>query len=200
MNLAFLASHGGSNMQAIIDAIKNGTLNATPVVVISNNSESTACQRAQKEGIPFYHISHTTHPDDRQHDQAILKVLQQYKTDLVVLAGYMKKIGQQTLAAYQGRILNIHPALLPKFGGKGMYGKKVHEAVLAAGESESGVTIHVIDEHYDHGPILAQRRVPVFPDDTPDRLADRVLKMEHQLYADTIGRIIAGEIVLPTGR
>jgi phosphoribosylglycinamide formyltransferase 1 len=196
-NLAFLASHGGSNMQAILDAISRGDLAAKPAVVISNNSDSQALKRARQENIRCYHLSNETHPDPSQLDQAIVAVLKAHQTDLVILAGYMKKIGHTVLSAYQGRILNIHPALLPDFGGRGMYGKRVHEAVLAAGAAETGVTVHLVDEHYDHGPILAQTRVPVDPDDTIDTLAARVLKCEHQLYADTIGRIITGEIRLP---
>ncbi len=183
-------------MQAIIDAIKNGKLKANPVVVISNNSDSKALQRAQNEGIPYYHLSHKTHPKSEELDQTILEVLTIHHTDLVVLAGYMKKIGKLVLEAYQGKILNIHPALLPKFGGQGMYGSRVHEAVLKAGEKESGVTVHLVDEHYDHGPTLAQKRVPVLENDTAESLAERVLKEEHKIYAETIGKIISGEIEL----
>lgn len=197
MNLAFLASHGGSNMQAIIDAIRSGKLNADPVVVISNNSESKALQRAENENIPCYHLSSTTHPDPDDLDQTIMETLKKHDTDLVVLAGYMKKIGEKTLKAFNGRILNIHPALLPRFGGKGMYGKKVHQAVLDSGEKESGVTVHIVDDQYDNGPILAQKRVPILENDTVDDLADRVLQEEHKIYAETIARIISGEITLP---
>lgn len=183
-------------MQAIIDAIKNGQLKANPVVVISNNSDSKALQRARDEGIPCYHLSQKTHSNPNELDQTILEVLTIHHTDLVILAGYMKKIGKLILDAFQGRILNIHPALLPKFGGKGMYGGRVHEAVLAAGEKESGVTVHLVDEHYDHGPTLTQKKVPVLEDDTADSLAERVLKEEHKIYAETIGKIISGEIKL----
>ena len=116
--------------------------------------------------------------------------------DTVILAGYMKRLGPLTLQAYRGRILNIHPALLPKFGGQGMYGKRVHEAVLRAGETVTGVTVHVVDELYDHGRILAQCEVPVLAGDTVDSLAERVLRQEHRLYPDTLRRIAAGEIVL----
>ncbi|HEY6073626.1 MAG TPA: formyltransferase family protein, partial [Anaerolineales bacterium] len=138
LHLGFLASHGGSNMQAIIDACKAGRLRAKPCVVISNNSDSMALQRASTEGVPGYHISSHTHPGDAE-DREILRVLRLHGADTVILAGYMKRLGPFTLAAYRGRILNIHPALLPKFGGKGMYGKHVHEAVLAAGEKVTGV-------------------------------------------------------------
>ncbi len=199
-NIAFLASHGGSNMQAIIDSIKNGVLDASPVVVISNNSNSQAFERAQKEGFPSYHLSGKTHPDPDILDMAMLEVLKKHEADLIVLAGYMKKIGKRVLDAFDGRILNIHPALLPKFGGKGMFGKHVHEAVLESGAKETGVTIHIVDEKYDHGPILAQKKVPVLETDTAESLADRVLKLEHVLYAETIGKIVTGEIDLKKQR
>jgi len=196
MNIGFLASHGGSNMQAIIDACKAGRLHAVPAVVISNNSDSRALERARTEGIPDYYFSGKTHPDPAILDQAILDTLILHKADVVALAGYMKKLGPKTLAHFRGRILNIHPALLPEYGGKGMYGIHVHEAVMAAGEKESGVTVHLVNEEYDRGPILAQVRVPVMPGDTPETLAERVLVQEHILYAATLEKIATGEIVL----
>ena len=196
LKLGFLASHGGSNMQAIIDACKEGKLQAAPAVIISNNSRSGAIERAEREGVPAYHISGKTHPDPVQEDQAILKVLQQHRVEVICLAGYMKKLGEKTRAAYRNHILNIHPALLPDFGGEGFYGERVHEAVLAAGAKESGPTVHLVDEEYDHGPILAQRKVAVLADDTPETLAARVLEQEHVIYAETLQRIATGEIDL----
>lgn len=195
LHLGFLASHGGSNMQAIVDACKEGRLDAVPRVVISNNSESMALQRAKNEGIPGYHVSGRTHPGAAE-DREILRILRRHDVDTVVLAGYMKRIGPETLAAYRGRILNIHPALLPKFGGQGMYGKRVHEAVLRAGEKVTGVTVHTIDERYDTGPILNQCQVPVQEGDTADSLAARVLRHEHLLYVETLRKIGEGTIVL----
>jgi phosphoribosylglycinamide formyltransferase-1 len=174
--LGFLSSHGGSNMQAIIDACRQGRLDAGLCVVISNNSRSTALERAHREGIPHFHLSSKTHPAPGLLDGAILEALETHGVNLVVLAGYMKILGPRTISRYRGRILNIHPALLPKFGGEGMYGKRVHEAVLAAGETVTGVTIHTVDEEYDHGPIVAQCEVPVLKDDTVDSLAERVLR------------------------
>ncbi len=197
LQLGFLASHGGSNMQAIIDACKTSRLNAKPCVVISNNSDSMALQRARSEGIPPYHISSATHPGPLE-DEEILRILKHHGVDTVILAGYMKMLGVATLRAYRGRILNIHPALLPKFGGKGMYGKRVHEAVLAAGEKVTGVSIHIVDESYDTGPIINQRQVPVHAGDTVDSLAERVLKHEHVLYVETLQKIADGRIVLGT--
>jgi phosphoribosylglycinamide formyltransferase-1 len=182
-------------MQAIIDACMEGRLDARPCVAISNNSEAVALDRARKAGIPRYYISGKTHPGGVE-DQAILRTLRAHDVDMVILAGYMKRLGPLTLQAYRGRILNIHPALLPKFGGQGMYGKRVHEAVLQAGETVTGVTVHVVDELYDHGRILAQCEVPVLAGDTVDSLAERVLRQEHRLYPDTLRRIAAGEIEL----
>ena len=194
--LGFLASHGGSNLQAILDAIAQGFLNAQARLVISNNSKAKALDRAQNFGIPTLHMSQATHPDAESLDAAIAQALLDHGVQLVVLAGYMRKIGPAVLKAYPGRILNIHPALLPKFGGQGMYGMNVHEAVLKAGEAESGATIHIVDSEYDRGPILAQAVVPVLPNDNAESLQARVLEQEHLLYPQTIARIIKGEIPL----
>ena len=196
LRLGFLSSHGGSNMQAIIDACKGDRLKAKLCVVISNNSGATALERARREGIPSYHLSGKTYPDAEDLDRVILETLQKYGVSLVILAGYMKLLGPRTVSQYQGRVLNIHPALLPKFGGKGLYGRAVHEAVLAASERQTGVTIHVVDERYDHGPIIAQCRVPVIAGDTVDSLAERVLRREHEFYVETLQRIERGEIRL----
>lgn len=197
LRLGFLASGSGTNMQAILDASRSGRLSQVePVVVISNNSSSGALQRSSAAGLPTYHLSSATHPEPRALDEAIATALTDHDVSVVALAGYMKMIGPVTLARFRGRILNIHPALLPKYGGRGFYGRAVHEAVLAAGETESGVTVHVVDEVYDHGPILAQTRVPVFTGDTPNSLAARVLEQEHTLYTETLQRIAMGEIFL----
>lgn len=196
MRIAFLASHNGSNMQAIVDACKSGALAATPAVVISNNSDSGAMLRARQDGIPCYHLSGKTHPAPDNLDQAILAVLHRHQADLIVLAGYMKKLGPRTLADYAGSILNIHPSLLPRHGGQGMYGLHVHTAVLAAGETESGATVHVVDANYDTGAIIAQMRVPVLPSDTPETLAARVLQAEHVLFPQVLQQIAGGEIRL----
>lgn len=195
--LGFLASYRGSNMQAIIDACKAGRLAAEPAVIISNNRDSGALARAETEGIPGIHLGGRDYPDPDELDRKIVETLQEHDVDIVILAGYMKKIGPGTLKAYQGRILNIHPALLPKHGGQGMYGIRVHEAVIAGGDTESGVTIHVVDDKYDTGPILAQRRIKVDEVDTAESLADKVLAVEHEFYVETLDRILRGEIKLP---
>ena len=196
LRLGFLASHGGSNVQAILDACREGRLEAEPCVVISNNSDAPVLDRAMAARVPAFHLSAHVHPDPARLDEAILATLEKHRVNLIVLAGYMKKLGPQTLARYRGRVLNMHPALLPKFGGRGMYGHHVHEAVLAAGEKESGATVHLADTEYDTGRILAQRKVPVRADDTSESLAARVLEVEHQLYAETLQRIARGEIKL----
>ncbi len=197
MNLAFFASGRGTNLQAVIDACKAGILDAKASLVISNNSASEALARARREELPGYHFSSKTHPNPAQLDEAILAALQLHKIDLVILAGYMKRLGEKTLLAYQGRVINIHPALLPKYGGSGMYGAHVHEAVIAAGERETGITIHLVDREYDHGNILAQCRLPVMQNDTAATLAERVLEREHSFLVETLKRIIDGELILP---
>lgn len=200
LRLAFLSSHGGSNMQAIIDACSDGRLNAELRVAISNNSRSAALERARRAGIPAYHMSARTYPSSGQLDSAVLRVLEEHEVNLVILAGYMRLLGPQTVSRYRGRILNIHPALLPKFGGRGMYGRTVHEAVLAAGERVTGATVHLVDEQYDHGPVVAQREVPVMDGDTPVTLGERVLRQEHELYVETLQRIERGDIELGPAR
>ena len=194
--IGVIASHGGTNLQAIIDACADGSLDAEVRVVISNNSLSLALERAHRANIPTAHLSSVTHPDPAHLDAAIADTLTSHGVALVVLAGYMRKLGPRTLGQYRNRILNIHPALLPKFGGQGMYGERVHAAVLAAGESVSGVSVHLVDEEYDQGPVVAQAEIPVLPTDTPDTLAARVLEQEHRLYPQTIQRIASGEIDL----
>lgn len=198
MNLGVLASHGGSNLQAIIDACEQDVLNARVRVAISNNADSTALSRAAKHSIPNFHRSGKTHPDPVELDAEIARLLEAHEVDIVALAGYMKKVGPITLRRFARRILNIHPALLPKHGGAGMFGLRVHQAVLEAGETTTGVTIHVVDEEYDRGPIVAQCEVDVLPGDSPESLADRVLEREHAFYVETLRRITSGEINLST--
>jgi phosphoribosylglycinamide formyltransferase 1 len=199
LRLGLLASHGGSNLGAIVAACHEGRIAAAPVVVIGNNSDAFALARARRAGIPVYHLSSHTHPDPDALDAAIADALARHGVELVALAGYMKRLGSRVLDRWRGRIVNVHPSLLPEFGGQGMYGARVHEAVLAAGAQFTGVTIHLVTEEYDQGPALAQRRVPVLPGDTAEALAARVLPEEHALYVETIGRIARGEIALPVG-
>ncbi len=193
-NIAVFASHGGSNLQAVIDAVSEGRLVARISAVISNNSTSFALERARCAGIPAYHISIKTESSEEAVAEKMLSVLETHDTELILLLGYMRMLPVSVLRRYHNRIFNIHPALLPRYGGKGMYGIHVHEAVIAAGDKESGVTIHRVDESYDRGEIVAQSRVAVLPDDTPDILAARVLEREHTFLVETMQRILSGEI------
>lgn len=184
-------------MQAIIDRCQSGQIKADPVLLICNNSDAIVVKRAQIAQVPVKILNGKTHGDPEDLDRAMTKSLQEAAVDLVILAGYMKKIGPITLSAFSNRILNIHPSLLPKFGGRGMYGMLVHEAVIASGESESGATVHLVDSGYDRGKILRQAMVKVDTKDTPESLQKRVLELEHKLYPDTIAEIASGLIKLP---
>jgi len=198
MKIGTLASHEGTTLQAVIDACETGRIKATPAVVISNNSKSGAARRAATHSIPFYHLSGKTHPAPEELDRTICQALEKHDVDLILLAGYMKKLGPLTLERFEGRILNTHPALLPKFGGQGMYGDRVYEAVLAAGETVTGVSVHVVDAEYDTGPVVTQCEVAVLPDDDVDSLSERVKAQEKPLLLDTLRRLASGEIKLPT--
>jgi phosphoribosylglycinamide formyltransferase-1 len=186
INLAVFASGGGTNLQAIIDNIEAGKLGACLKVVISNNSNAFALERARKHNIQAIHLSQKMFATQDEFDDKLLAIFQENQIDLVVLAGYMKILSPRVIRAYKNRIINIHPALLPHFGGKGMYGIHVHEAVIASGVKVTGVTVHMVDEIYDHGPIIMQKCVLVLDDDTPESLAERVLKVEHELYSQAI--------------
>jgi len=189
--LAVLASGEGSTLQAVLDAIDSGRLVATVAVVISNKRDSGALRRAQAADVPAVYLSMQSHPEPQQLDEAILNALTAAGADVVLLAGYLKKLGPRVLKRFQGRIVNTHPALLPKFGGKGMYGRWVHEAVLAAGEIETGVSVHLVDAEYDTGPVLAQCRVPVVAGDTAADLATRVQNREREFLVEVLGRWLA---------
>jgi phosphoribosylglycinamide formyltransferase 1 len=197
MNIGVLASHQGTTLQAVLDACLGGALPARVGVVISNNSGSGALARAQAAGVPTRHISARTHPDPVELDRAVCACLATAKTDVVLLAGFMKKLGPQTLRTYSGRILNTHPALLPKFAGPGMFGTHVHRAVLDSGDTVSGASVHLVEDDYDTGPVLAQRRVEVLADDTPDTLAARVQTAERALVVDVLRDFALGIRSLP---
>ncbi len=186
MNIAARASHGGSILQAVIDACEDGTLAATVTLVISNNSDATALKRAKKHGIETLHLSGRTHGNADELDEALTAALGEAKADWILLAGYMKKLGPRTLGAYRNRILNTHPSLLPKYGGQGLFGRNVHQAVLDAGDTESGATVHLVAEEYDTGPILSQVRVQVKPDDSVESLEGRVKSAERNLIVATL--------------
>ena len=180
--LAVLASGRGSNLQAIIDHFENLSREriAKIVLVASNRADSPALIRAATASIDIASF------DAADEGDQLLEILRRARVDLVILAGYLKRIPSKVVREYSGRILNIHPALLPDFGGEGMYGARVHEAVIASGAKESGVTVHIVNDEYDRGPIVAQWRVPVETDDTAETLASRVLSVEHVVYPRVI--------------
>jgi len=187
LKIAVFASGEGTNLQALIDACGSGGLHGRVTAVISNNSNAYALAKAASSGIAGYHISGKTHPEKGALDGKLLKILRENEANLIVLAGYMKILPPEIIKKYRNRIINIHPALLPKFGGKGMFGLNVHKAVIEAGEKLSGATVHFVDEIYDHGAILIQRTVPVLPADTPETLAARILEVEHRILPEAAG-------------
>ncbi|MBN7773048.1 phosphoribosylglycinamide formyltransferase [Clostridium aminobutyricum] len=191
LRITVLVSGGGTNLQAIIDSIESGRIQGAQIgCIISSNPNAYALERAKKHRIRARVISKNEYPDMAARTEALLATLKQEETDLIVLAGYMSVLQPKLVQAYQGRIINIHPSLIPKFCGAGFYGKKVHQAVLDAGETESGATVHYVDEGVDTGEIIVQKKVPVLEGDTADTLAARVLEEEHQLLTQAINTVI----------
>jgi phosphoribosylglycinamide formyltransferase-1 len=184
VRLSLLGSGAGSTVGAVLDAVADGRIAADAALVVSNNSGAGVLDVAAAHGVPTAHLSSVTHPDPAALDAAVLAALDAAGTDLVVLAGYMKKLGPLTLAAYDGRVVNVHPALLPAYGGQGMYGDRVHAAVLADGAAVSGATVHLVTAGYDEGPVLAQVEVPVEPDDSVETLRARVQAAEKRLLVE----------------
>jgi len=185
MKISFLASHGGSSAKQIITAIREQYLKGFEIGLLITNNKTTAIYPwCIENGVEVLHISAKTHPNDE--DQAIQYALSSAATDIVVLSGYMKKIGPQTLSHFNQKILNIHPSLLPKHGGHKMYGDFVHAAVLEAGEQYSGASVQVIDANYDTGPVLLKKQVPVLVDDSVESLGARVRAVEGDLYIDAL--------------
>ncbi len=193
-----LVSGGGTNLQALIDAEKSGKLeHGTIAAVISDRPEVFSIERARQAGIPVFvetpkkELSWAER--NAELSTRILEKAESLKIDAVILAGFLSILQGKIISEYAGKIINLHPALLPAFGGKGMYGMKVHQAVLAAGETESGCTVHFVDDGTDTGPIILQRKVPVLPGDSPEDLAERIHKEEHAAIVDAavmlIGRI-----------
>ena len=204
LNIAVFASGRGSNFEAILRSIETGKLQKVSIgVVISNNSDAPVLAIAREHNIPAYHLSQKQFPSEQQFDEAVVDVLIRHRVNFIVLAGYMKKLSTNFVRKFHNRILNIHPALLPQFGGKGMYGMQVHEAVIKSGAKVSGATIHIVDEEYDHGPIVKQCTVPVENNDTPETLAMKIHGVEHRLYpevlqlfADDRVRVSEGQITI----
>ena len=195
LKLGFLASGNGSSAETIVDAIAGGALDAEAGLLISNRKTAPALDWAQARGVPALAIPTVGDPDAA--DRALAEAMTAHGVEVIVLSGYLRRLGPATLGRYAGRILNIHPGPLPQFGGEGMYGARVHQAVLAAGLSESAIVIHLVDEEYDHGPELARRSVPVSAADTAQSLEDRVKALEPAFFLETLQRIAAGDVELP---
>jgi len=179
--IAVLISGSGSNLQAIIDNTSNGFIQGKVSVVISNKKDAYGLERAKNHHIPNYFISFKEAGTAEKYDAQILQLLEKYEIDCVVLAGYLRILTPKFIAQYENRIINIHPSLLPSFGGHGFYGEKVHEAVLEYGAKVSGATVHFVDNGTDTGPIILQDTVYVANEDTPKTLQQRILRIEHQL-------------------
>lgn len=194
--LGFLASHGATSARAIHHACRTGRLDATSGVLICNNAQATALVWAHERGVPARHLSARTHPDPEQLDNAIRDTLVEHEVDLVVLSGYLKMLGPRTIDRFRNRILNVHPAPLPEFGGRGMYGLHVHQAVLDAGRENTAVTVHLVDEEYDHGPIVHTRPLPIEGIVDPEELQRAVAEIEPEVLIEALDKIVAGEIDL----
>lgn len=188
-NIVVFASGSGTNFQAIIDAVGKGRINGQISGLITNKSGIGAIDRAKKHEIDCRVMAPASFSDEDAYIAQLLKQLADWQTDIIALAGYMIKIPAEVINRYEGRILNIHPALLPKFGGKGFYGQKVHEAVIQSDEIESGCTVHLVTEQYDEGPILAQAKVTITEEDDASVLAKRILEQEHLLYPKVIAEL-----------
>lgn len=188
-NIVVFASGSGTNFQALIDAVESGQIKATIKGLISNRSDSHALTRALTHNIETKVIRPAQFKSRQEYTTELLHQLAEWDTDLIILAGYMIKVPAALIKKYEGRIVNIHPSLLPKYGGKGFYGQKVHQAVIENNEAESGCTVHLVTEEYDQGPILAQRKVPVKADDDAESLSKRILKEEHKLLPLVVSQL-----------
>jgi phosphoribosylglycinamide formyltransferase-1 len=195
IRLAFLASRNGSSFRRIVEAIEAGGLAARPVLLAANRADAGALAFARARDIPAIVIP--TAADPHSADRRLARALAEAGADFVILSGYLRRLGPETLKIFKDRVLNIHPALLPRHGGAGFYGRRVHEAVIASGDSESGATVHLVDHEFDHGPVLAQRRLAVEPGETAESLERRVMALEPELFIETLQALIAGKLTLP---
>jgi formyltetrahydrofolate-dependent phosphoribosylglycinamide formyltransferase len=203
--VAVFASGGGSNLQSLLDSFGGPDGGGDPAcriaLVVSDRPDIGALDRADRAGVPKAVVRPKDYEGGEAFGRALLDLLRSHKIDIIALAGYLKLVPENVVGAYRGKIINIHPGPLPTFGGSGMWGHHVHEAVLESGVAVSGPSIHFVDERYDTGPIIAQWPVPVLPGDTADSLAARVLKYEHRLYPAVLGALARGEVEqLPDGR
>lgn len=196
MNLAFFASYNGSSAHAITDACLNDGLTASPVLLITNNPDANALEWATNKGLKTTVLNNKSAETQEELDIKIADKLKEHKIDMVCCSGYMKLIGSHTIEAVHGKILNIHPALLPKYGGQGMYGSHVHQAVKQNGDSETGCTIHLVSDEYDKGKIIAQKIVPVSPQDSTLDIEENVKNAEPNFYVATVRKILKGEIII----
>jgi formyltetrahydrofolate-dependent phosphoribosylglycinamide formyltransferase len=196
LRLGVFASGRGSNFASILGAIDSGALAAEVRLLVSNCPDAGALELAARRGIPAEVVASAGFPSREEFVDALLKTLERREVSFIALAGYMKRIPAEVIARYPNRICNIHPALLPSFGGKGMFGRRVHEAVLAYGCKVTGVTVHLVDERYDQGPIVLQRCVPVRDDDTAETLAARVLETEHAAFPEALRLFAEGRVAI----
>ena len=199
MRIAIFASGNGSNAESVMRASREGRLEADVELVLSNNPKAGVLEKAQAYEVKHSVIESSDFNSDAEYVKTVFELLDAEKINFIALAGFLKMIQPELIERYNNRITNIHPALLPSFGGRGFYGKRVHEAVLAASCKVSGVTVHLVDKEYDRGPIVAQTSVPVLDDDTPETLAERVLIEEHKIYPDAL-QLFAENRVVVNGR
>ena len=197
LHIAVFASGRGSNFRAVLEKIQSGEIpNADIAVVISNSSTAGALEIARTHSLPAIHCSRTQFGSDKEFTEQLRSLLSGYGTNLIILAGYMKLLPREIVQQFRHRILNVHPALLPAFGGIGMYGHHVHEAVIAYGAKVSGATVHLVDEEYDHGPVVLQECIAVENDDSPDSLAEKILTIEHRLLPEAVKLFAEGRILV----
>ncbi|MBN2406574.1 MAG: phosphoribosylglycinamide formyltransferase [Elusimicrobia bacterium] len=199
IRIAVFVSGSGTNLQSLIDSCKTGFIPGNIVLVISSNPGAYALRRAEKNGIETAVVVRKDFGDKENFSAAILEILKGKDINLICLAGFLQQLGGNIIREYERRIINIHPALLPDFGGRGMYGMRVHEAVIKSKAEYSGCTVHYVDEEYDHGPVIMQKRVAVEENDTPETLAEKVLKEEHKLYPEAVRKFALGQIGLSGG-
>jgi len=194
--LAAFCSHGGSNFAAIADAARAGTIPIDPVLMVHNNARAGAKEKAEARGIATVWLPRGRYASDAEYGEALLGVLDEHRVEIIALAGFMQHVPPAVVRRFNGRMTNIHPALLPLFGGPGFYGLRVHQAVFDAGMKVSGPTVHLVNEEYDRGPILMQRAVPIDDCRSPEEIAARVLVEEHRLYPEALGLLAAGRFRL----
>ena len=194
--IAVFVSGGGSNFKAIHHQIQKREIPGEIVLVISNNPNCGAIEYANENSIPIFIINAAQYPNPHTRDEFLIETCLKAEIDLICLAGYMKMLPPAFVKQYENKILNIHPGLLPEFGGKGFFGMRVHEAVINSGKRESGATVHFVDEIYDHGPIILQKKVEVLETDTAESLAARILKLEHELFPEVVKAFCENKIIM----